>query len=59
VSDTALTHQAERIGLGLATIYGLVEQSGGTLGVDSQAGEGTTVRIYLPRAEAPKIVQVA
>jgi PAS domain S-box-containing protein len=59
VSDTAPVHHAERIGLGLATIYALVEQSGGTLGVDNRAGEGTTVRIYLPRAERDEIAHVA
>jgi signal transduction histidine kinase/CheY-like chemotaxis protein len=38
-------------GLGLSTAYGIVEQFGGRLCVESAPGEGTTVRIHLPWAE--------
>ncbi len=45
-------------GLGLSTVYGFVQQARGAVTLYSEVGQGTTVNLYLPRAEQEKRVSV-
>ena len=38
-------------GLGLSQVFGFAKQSGGGVGIETRVGEGTSVKVYLPRAE--------
>ena len=46
-------------GLGLSTVYGIVQQTGGTIRVDTTPGRGSRFSVYLPRAEDDSLRRTA
>jgi signal transduction histidine kinase len=44
-------------GLGLSQVFGLAKQSGGGVRIETRVGDGTSVKVYLPRAEAAPVIQ--
>jgi CheY-like chemotaxis protein len=57
--EPLFTTKEQGTGLGLATVYGAVKQSGGFLEMHSAMGKGTTVHLYFPKAEAGPSVSKA
>jgi two-component system sensor histidine kinase HydH len=53
------TTKAKGVGLGLAIVSKVVDEHGGKIAVESEAGSGSVFRVYLPYAQAPAAREVA